>query len=168
MYSPFRTGDSTVDRNLDAIKSELDSLGGSTAVVRARYLGNSTASVPTAITTFTYAIKDYDTNSAYNRGVYTVPQSGVYSIAASIAITSSTIQGSALGIYVNGTAKSFGYTVRPAASGYTLTTLVSDQLSLNQGDAVEIKHNVDANSGTTYTNSPAGGNTLQVLTIRLI
>lgn len=159
-YSPFRTGDSMVDRNLDAIAKALNSPG-SSGFTGARYTADSTTGVPTAPTIFTYTNQTYDTDDAYVSGGYNAPSPGLYEIQASIAINGAVIQDSTLAIYKNGLLMSYGYAVRPAAINYNLVTSVSDTLQLAQGDVVTFQHSCSVNTSTTYV----GGTGLQFFSI---
>lgn len=60
--------------------------GNNTPTPSARYFASST-SISGSLSTITYSTLDYDNNSAYSGGVYTVPQSGKYQINAALLIT---------------------------------------------------------------------------------
>jgi hypothetical protein len=118
-----------------------------------RYYGTA-GSISSSYATLTYSTQDYDTNSAYSAGTFTVPSNygGKYQINAAIKPTGGASQaGIFIGIFVNGTQKSEATVYFGGALTDSASLLVSDILNLAASDAVTIK--VKSASATTILSS---------------
>jgi hypothetical protein len=125
------------------------------AAIAARYV-NSATSVTGSDTTVTYSTLDYDTNTAYSSGTYTVPAlgQGQYQINASLLLSGTFVVNnqSAISVYVNGSQKSERL-VYAAASVTNVLLVLADTLQLNAGDLVTIRVRSGATSPAIVSSS---------------
>lgn len=117
--------------------------------ISARITGFSSPATFSTPTKIIFSTVNYDTNSAYNNvtGIYTVPVTGKYFIAACIRGSNNTTNSlDNLYIYINGSLVSIQSDLASLGGG-TYSLQVSDQLNLTAGDQISIF----GESGNTFT-----------------
>jgi len=126
--------------------SFISNSGGSPTAVNARYLSTS-SSITSTDAAITFATLDYDSHSAYSSGTYTVPVAGVYRINTACRVNAIYVANnlSQISIYVNGVQVSLVQRIA-AANMTALSVLLTDQINLNQNDAVQIRGASSASS----------------------
>ena len=108
-----------------------------------RYTDSSGGAIGTSLAVYKFQIKDFDTHSAYSTstGLYTVPISGKYQIAAAMqtaAIAFSITQAVYFYVYKNGSA--YGVLGQTIGNGTSNTWIISgsDTVQCNAGDTISI------------------------------
>lgn len=127
----------------------------------ARYKTIAITTIPTAptFTTIRYTSQDYDTNSAYNTatGEYTIPTTGIYQIAAQVAISGTSDR--RLAVYVNGSQIVGGATVTGVAF-----VGINVQFKLTTTDVVTIRA-LQSSGGNESTVTDTSGNFFTIMKV---
>jgi hypothetical protein len=111
--------------------------------------------IGTSATLQTFAEEAFDTNNAWNGNTFTAPESGYYSVDASILTSTVSLainQNVNINIYKNGVLYSIGRTVGSGGST-SFPARVSDILFLTKNDTIQIY----ANASTATTQNTATG-----------
>lgn len=97
----------------------------------------------TTLNDIIYGTTVRDTHGGYNNstGVYTVPVTGQYAIAGSVAITGTYANNGSIYLYllVNGTTKKIGHAVNASSSGATSVGISVGSIDLVAGDLVKLQ-----------------------------
>lgn len=112
------------------------------AIISARYF-SSTSTISGSYSIITYATQDYDTNSAYSGGTYTIPAgaAGKYQINAGIVMTGTSALGSSyqLAIFKNGTQINEAFELSPGSAAPTVDVVIADILNCAASDTITIR-----------------------------
>lgn len=145
MYTPLRTGDSTVDRNLDSLKAELDKVNRDSQqsqTVSVRAFGSVTVvDTTTPIVTFTNI--DWNSGDSFViAGRFTAPQDGRYRVSPTVRTSSvAWAANNVLELYIfkNG----FQYSILDRRNQAAATLIVmaegSDDVQLKRGEYIDIR-----------------------------
>lgn len=122
--------------------------------ISARYVG-CTTTVGTSPTTITYTTQDYDTNSAYSSGTYTIPVPGKYLITAKLdsgTQTASTTQiANQLAILKNGTIQDQTF-ITGNGSTINYFNQITSQLNCSQNDTITVQANFNQSTPPAISN----------------
>lgn len=133
--------------------------------INARYYG-ATATLSTSPSLATYSTQDFDTNSAYSSGTYTIPTTGKYQINTKLTITSAWNSGEQAGIliYHNGTNISEYRVLVSTSSTYDVVLSLSDLINCSATDTITIEVFCNSAGTPTLVTSTAGnvGNTFSI------
>lgn len=122
-----------------SIQTQLNGKAAALSSINARYF-SSTTTISGSLATIVYATQDYDSNTAYSSGTYTVPRAGKYQINAALLITGTIALNNniIMEIQKNGTVVSRETVYFPA----TLTdgiAMISDLINCALNDTIRIQ-----------------------------
>lgn len=134
------------------------------AAVNARYHSATSPGITNSLSLLTYTTVDFDTNSAYSSGTYTIPTTGKYRIVASfqISLTAAAPPDSCrIEVVKNGSTinSSLAFIATAQTNCYAQ---VNDLSSYTAGDTVQIQA-----AGQTTGSAIVGGATRNVFSIQL-
>ena len=121
--------------------------------VAARYVSSNGQAIGTTSALLTYETKKYDTHSAYNSGIFVVPESGYYDIKASLLTATVTLANTAgvqLVIRINGVDEK-AVISRATGGNTTYYASVQDTIFLTKGETISVYGS--ATSATTMNTS---------------
>jgi hypothetical protein len=120
--------------------------------VYAHYNGTATGTLSGSFNVATFPTKIADSANAYSAGTFTVPATGVYSIAAHVDVSGTYALNGAVGIaiYVNGSVLQTAYDISGGAQVEVAVSASIAATPLSVNDAVTIQVSTSA-SGPSYT-----------------